>query len=153
MVNDIEALTIESACRRLVGQYAHAIDLGHAGDVAELFTADGVWESPERRLDGGSAIAAAFGDRAGMERTSRHVCTTSVFTIDSADEASGITYFTLYRHDGPLDGPAPLGAPAMVGHYEDRFVRTPDGWRFAHRRAVASFVAGATAGGGGQHRG
>ena len=140
-MDDIEALRIESACRRLTAAYAHAIDLGHAERVAQLFTEDGVWESPERRLEGASAIAAAFDARAGMDRTSRHVCTTSAFTIDDADHASGITYFTLYRHDGAGDGPAPLDGPAVVGHYEDRFVRSDGDWRFAHRRAVAAFVA------------
>ena len=140
-MDELEVLVAERACDRLAAQYAHAIDLGHAERVADLFTDDGVWESAERKLEGGDSIRAAFAGRAGMDRTSRHVCTTSVITVDGPGDATGITYFTLYRHDGPADGPAPLDGPSIVGHYEDRFVLTGAGWRFAHRKAVAAFVA------------
>jgi hypothetical protein len=59
------------------------------------------------------------------------------------DEARGISYFTLYLHHGEESlrfGPVPLTGPAAVGHYEDRFVRTGDGWRFRSRRRQVAFL-------------
>ena len=35
---------------------------------------------------------------------------------------------------------APLEGPQIVGEYRDRFVRTPDGWRFARREIEVSFL-------------
>jgi hypothetical protein len=60
----------------------------------------------------------------------------------SPTEARGISYLTLYRHAGPESlgsGPAPLEGPAAVGHYEDRFVKTGDGWKFRRRRLHLAF--------------
>ncbi|MEI7714174.1 MAG: hypothetical protein WCI94_22255 [Rhodospirillales bacterium] len=38
-----------------------------------------------------------------------------------------------------LDPAAPAKAPMVMGRYFDKFVRTPDGWRFAHRRMEMEF--------------
>jgi hypothetical protein len=135
---------VERAYSRLVSAYSHRIDFGEAARVADLFTEDGVWESAEATMRGREQIAAGFGRRqANTGRRSRHVCTNlAVVSLVSEDEAEAVCYFTLYRADG-VDGDraAPLdGEPVIVGDYHDRLVRTADdGWRFAHRRAVAAF--------------
>ena len=141
-MTEAEQLLIERACERLITAYSHLIDGGEAARVADLFTADGVWESADARFDGGPAIAQAFSRRqANAGRRSRHVCTNVAVEVGSADEATGHCYFTLYRVDGVEAGrPAHTTTPAMVGDYADRFVRTADGWRFAHRRASAAFL-------------
>jgi hypothetical protein len=135
-----EAVRVHLACQALVTRYCHDIDLGRAARVADLFTVDGVWESPEQHLDGQQAIRDVFGRRQASARRSRHVCSTFALTEVTADSARGITYFTLYRTDEPGEGPAKLPGPTMVGHYDDTFRRTDDGWRIAHRLAVAAFV-------------
>ena len=136
-----ERLSIERACERLVVAYSHLIDFGEAGRVGELFTEDGVWESAEATMRGRQQITAGFGRRqANAGRRSRHVCTNIAVDVVSAVEATGVCYFSLYRADG-VDGPvAPLDGPAIVGDYRDRFVRTEEGWRIAHRAANAAFV-------------
>jgi ketosteroid isomerase-like protein len=127
-------------CERLVYRYASLIDFGEAEKVAELFAPDGVWESPQGRLEGNSAIRDQFRRRQDSQRRSRHVCTNVVIDVVDDHTATGLTYFTLYRHDGGEDGPAPLDGPAMVGEYRDRFVRTEDGWRFLRREAAVAFL-------------
>ena len=133
----------EQACARLIALYARFVDGGEAARVAELFTEDGVWESPEARFTGRDEIAKAFGRRqAQATRVSRHVCTNLLIDVPSADEALSTCVFTLYRSDGIEPGSmATSTAPVMVGDYVDRFARTPDGWRFAHRRAEVAFLA------------
>ena len=140
-MDDLERLLAERACESLIVSYSHLIDFGEAGRVAELFTDDGIWESAETTMRGREQIAAGFGRRqANTGRRSRHVCTNVAIDVESATEAQGVCYFTLYRADN-VEGPvASVEGPEMVGEYRDRFVRTADGWRIAHRRATAGFL-------------
>jgi hypothetical protein len=63
--------------------------------------------------------------------------------VIDAENAKGIVYLTLYRHDGePGRATSPARAPLFVGEYRDTFVRTPEGWRFQRREIGVSFVAG-----------
>lgn len=139
----VERLIIERACERLIYSYCHHVDHGHAAKVAELFTDDGVWASPEVTREGRDKIARAFQARQdNSARMSRHVCSTPLIEVESDDRARGVTYLQLYRHDGepgrrfsPLDG-----LPEFVGEYQDLFARTPDGWRFKSRTFVGAFA-------------
>jgi ketosteroid isomerase-like protein len=146
----LNRLLDERACERLVIDYTHLVDFGEAARIADLFTEDGVWEAEGVRMDGRDAIRAGFGARQGVtRRTSRHVCTNLAITLTGADEATGISYLVNYRHDSPTgtaELPAPAGHPKFVGEYHDRFVRTADGWRIAHRRCTLSFVRARGAG-------
>lgn len=128
-------------CESLVVAYSHHIDMDEAAKVAALFTEDGVWESAEATMEGRDQIAAAFEQRqANAGRRSRHVCTNVAVTLTSADTADGLCYFTLYRADGVEGAVVFDTVPAMVGEYRDRFRRTSDGWRIAHRTATAGFI-------------
>jgi uncharacterized protein (TIGR02246 family) len=141
----LSAHLAESACRSLIARYCHTIDLGDAADVADLFVLDGVWESAHRKWVGQDAIRKAFARRQLMRRRSRHVCSTTDVTLVGPDEARAITYFVLYRYDGPVvNGIAPMTGQQVVGEYYDRLVRVEAGWRFAHRRAGNAFVRPAT---------
>lgn len=141
-----ERLLIERECERLVTAYCHYVDHGEASRIAELFTDDGVWKSPEATMSGRAEIERGFATRqANHARMSRHVCNNFLCTVIDADTAEGVVYLTLFRHDGeegrrvsPLDG-----QPQVVGEYRDRFARTPAGWRFARREVWVSFTRGA----------
>ena len=137
-----EKLLIERECERLVTAYCHYVDHGEAERIAELFSEDGVWTSAEATMDGREAIRKAMAARqANLARMSRHVCNNFLLEIIDADHAEGTVYLTLYRHDGK-EGRAlsPLEGPAMVGEYRDRFVRTKEGWRIAHREIEVDFL-------------
>ena len=86
-------------------------------------------------MRGDSASAEAEG------RKSRHVSSNIAVDVTGPDEATGLSYFTLYRHVGHKPRVPDLdGQPVILGQYTDRFVRTADGWRIAHRRADVGFV-------------
>ena len=137
-----EKILIERDCERLVTAYCHLVDHGEAEQIADLFTEDGVWTSPEVTMDGREAIRKAMAFRqANAARMSRHVCNNFLLDISDPDHAEGTVYLTLYRHDGEEGRSfSPLEGPAMVGEYRDRFVRTEEGWRISHREIVVDFV-------------
>lgn len=140
-MDDLSRLLAEQACAALVTRYTHLVDEGQASQVADLFTADGVWSSPESTLEGQDAIRAAFLRREQSGRRSRHVCTNVAIEVEDEGHASGLCYLTLFRTDA--EGSPARGTTAdLVGVYRDRFVRTDDGWRFASRLTEVSFVRG-----------
>jgi ketosteroid isomerase-like protein len=144
-MDDVERMLIERECERLITAYCHHVDHGEAVRVNELFTDDGVWTAPGIRLEGRDQLRDRFQHRQDQaDRTSRHVCLNFLCEVLDADNASGVVYLVLYRHDGGLErGVAPAVAPTMVGEYRDRFERTGDGWRFAERTLVVSFAGSA----------
>ena len=138
-MDDLSRLVAEQACAALITRYTHLVDEGHASEVADLFTAEGVWASPEARLEGRDAIRAAFLRREQSRRRSRHVCTNVAIDVTDEDNAAGLCYLTLFRTDAEAT-PARGTAPDLIGVYRDHFVRTEDGWRFASRLTEVSFV-------------
>lgn len=140
----LQRLLIERECERLVTAYCHLVDHGEAAGIADLFTEDGVWSSPEVTMKGREELARGFGRRqAQTGRMSRHVCNNLRIEVLSESRAEGVVYLTLYRHDGePGRRVSPLEQPELVGEYRDQFTRTPEGWRFSRRDIEVSFVRG-----------
>lgn len=138
-----ERIEIERECERLVTAYCHHVDHGEAARIADLFIDDGVWRSGKVVMEGMDQLREGFALRqANTRRMSRHVCNNLLVDVLDADHATGVVYLTLYRNDGEEGREiSPLDGPALVGEYRDRFVRGPQGWRFAHRELVMSFVA------------
>ncbi len=131
---------IEQACTRLSIAYARAIDFRDYDAFLELFTEDAVLDVG-RPLHGREAIRESL-QRRPDELRSRHVVSNVFVDVLGPDDARGISYLTLYRHHGAASlrrEPAPLTGPAAVGHYQDRFVRSADGWLFKSRRLHLAF--------------
>ncbi len=134
-------------CEALSYAYARAVDFRDHDAFAHLFAEDGVLDAGEL-LEGREAIARAISRRPYELRT-RHILSNIFIDVVSATEARGIAYLTLYRHSGPESlgsRPVPVAGPAAVGHYEDRFVRTAQGWKFARRKLHLAFTGRAAAG-------
>jgi hypothetical protein len=131
---------IERACERLSIAYARGVDYRDYDLVADLFTEDGHLDAGFP-LDSRDAIRRALLRRPD-ELRSRHVLTNIFIDVVSRSRARGISYLTLYRHVGEESlaaGPAELVGPAGVGHYEDSFELTDDGWRIARRKLHFAF--------------
>lgn len=146
-MDDIERMLIERACARLVTEYCHFVDHGEAGKIAGQFTDDGIWASATDVRTGREAIERSFQKRqANTARMSRHVCSNLLIDVIDENNATGVVYLTLYRHDGdPGRRVSPSDVPDVIGEYRDTFVRTAEGWRFKRRDICASFTkAGAT---------
>ncbi|WP_230461397.1 nuclear transport factor 2 family protein [Sphingobium sp. CAP-1] len=121
---------IEQDCARLVALYANLNDAGRWPDVAALYAPDGRMARPTAPDDwvaGRDAILAAF--LARPARTTRHVCSNIVIDVVDDTHARGESAMLLFTGD----------AAPKVGSFNDVFVRTDAGWRFAERRGSLIF--------------
>lgn len=131
---------IELVCQRLSIGYARGVDYRDYDLVADLFTEDGEL-SVGPSIQGRETIRRALHKRPDTLR-SRHVLTNIFVDVLDKERASGISYLTLYRHVGEESleaGSVPLEGPAGVGHYEDAYTRTQEGWRIARRKLHFAF--------------
>ncbi|MET9534836.1 MULTISPECIES: nuclear transport factor 2 family protein [unclassified Streptomyces] len=140
-LDPLDRLTAERACERLITDFVHRLDLGEPGDVADLFTADGVWEwlEGDRRIQGREALRTYFGSRPA-DRLSRRICTNIRVTLTSGSAATATTYFTTYRVDGHTDGMESPRPPTQVGHYEDTFHKIDGRWLLSTRATFLAFA-------------
>jgi hypothetical protein len=141
-MDPLEQLLAEHACRRLITDFVHRLDLGDPGSVAELFTEDGSWAWPPpgdgRRVGGRPALRAYFGSRPAG-RLSRRLMSNVLVTVTGADTATAVSYFSTHRVDGHAGGLMSAGPPVQVGHYEDLFRRVDDRWLIAARTLHLAF--------------
>jgi SnoaL-like domain len=141
----IKRLMIERSCEQLSIEYARLVDFRDYDNFVELFADDALLDLG-RRLEGKAAIRASIMQRATDVR-SRHVISNIFIEVLDTHNARGIAYLTLYRHVGPASaryGPIASTLPTAVGHYEDRYVRTDEGWRFKSRILHVAFRDPAT---------
>jgi len=124
-------LAAREAIRDLVAAYSHFGDTGRFDELCALFAPDGVLElDAGRSFAGRAAIRVFLGDTAGSVRTAgprpyiRHHVSNHRIDVAGPDDASGAAYFFVVTERGP----------DHWGRYRDRYSRTDEGWRFAHRR-------------------
>ena len=135
----MDAITIERACERLVLDFVFFSDHQQPEALSQLFAENGVMHRPSGdSLIGRDAIYQAYQSRP-PGRLTRHICTNIRITIDSADHARGVSYALIYSANLSQPPYAHFGIETeprhIVGEFEDEFVRTPEGWRFAVRHA------------------
>ena len=128
---------IEDECRKLSIAYARHVDFKEYDLFVKLFTPEGELNVTGRPVVGHEKLKKAMAMRPDSLR-SRHVLTNIYINVIDEDHAEGISYLTLYRHEGQNiggdeSGPREISGPAAVGHYSDTFRRTNEGWRFASR--------------------
>ncbi len=136
----MNALEIEADCTRLAYAYARLIDFRDYEGFTALFTPDGEL-NVGKPVHGRQAIFESCMKRPATLR-SRHVISNVHVEPLDARRARGMNYVTIYRHVGEASqqrGPAPLDQPAAVGHYEDRYERTDEGWLIARRTLHLAF--------------
>lgn len=123
------------AIRDLLARYTYNGDRGHLDELAACFTDDGVLEYPARAPKGPAEIKASLssGTRDARLTFVRHHITNPLIAIDG-HSATARSYFTVHSNFGPDHS----------GTYDDRLVRTPEGWRFAHRRVRIDWQAEAS---------
>ena len=126
-----QAQKIEWACARLISLYALLNDEARWEEVAALYAPNGLMTrptAPDSPIVGREAILTAFKSR--PPRTTRHICSNIVIDVESAASARGRSAMLLFTS---------AEKPPLVGGFEDRFVLTDEGWRFAERRGYLSF--------------
>jgi SnoaL-like domain len=112
------------AIRDLLARYTYHGDQGRIDALAACFAKDGVLEFPGNSGTGPDGVKAALTGGARNPAISfiRHHITNPLIEVES-DSASARSYFAVTSDNGPDHS----------GTYADKFVRTDEGWRFAHR--------------------
>ena len=130
--------------KQLVSRYAYALDTGADNGLAyaDLFAADGEFVGSRGTTRGREALAEL--GRLGF--------------VDGRKPANGVAHFIMNHVITPAPGGA-TGTQYMVlvnigenaqpggnfsnvgGHYEDQYVKTPQGWRFKRRQFIPSASA------------
>jgi len=122
-LEDIQEIT------QLIASYGPLVDAGDAERVAAMWTEDGVYDVDEIYMEDRAAIDAMVrGDRHQglIQNGCCHFLGPAHVTVDGDRAVAVCPSVLLVRHEG-RNFPARIGA----NHFE--LVRTPEGWRFAHR--------------------
>jgi len=120
------------AIRLLLRDYGRLLDERRFDEFGQLFAPDGEYVSAGTTTRGPAAIAESLrrimaGNPLGLAEPNYHVLFNDRIVLhgDQAESTSQSLFIA----------PGTDGAPrlVMMGNYQDRFVRTPKGWRFASR--------------------
>lgn len=141
-MTEVETLLAEQACERLIHAFARANDGRDFDTLAALLAEEATYArptDPNNPIQGRDAIVAGF--RARPEtRISRHLFSNSVVTVESATEARAISDVVLYMGAVVETGVA-KAEPALVGGFEDRFVKRDGRWLFLARKGSLALKA------------
>ena len=132
--SQVQRVADELEIRNLVATLAHMADRATEPDIPGygwLFTEDAHWGFPGTIHVGRESILAGAKERRasgaqGPGTGTRHVVTTHRVSVDG-DTADGEACFMLVA-DTTTEPRI-----EVVGHYVDRYHRTPEGWKLARR--------------------
>ena len=122
--------------QQLVARYAYAVDSGAGnGEVyASLFAPDGAFvDRMGREIKGRDALIALARRNTRGEQSAFHFIVNHV--IEPAKDGAVGRQYLLQVRIGESDRPNEIFGG---GHYQDRYVRTADGWRFQRRQFIPS---------------
>ena len=124
----LQRLADEMEIRDLVARYDHAIDEGWAEQWVATFVPDGTFESTALGSHTGAEALRTFADGYIAAVTGRHCTSDFVIEVDG-DEARSRCYLILINN-------AATPIVSVTAVYDDVLRRTPDGWRFVHRKVT-----------------
>jgi hypothetical protein len=142
-VNDVERLLAIKDCERLTYQYCRFADLGEAGRLGEVFTEDGLFETPGMSLRGRSEISRTFAHRAALTGLQTlHLCTNIDIQVLYDFTARRWVYLCLFRRWRATDSaePVPITTPSLVAVYEDQYALANSRWLIESRVQHAVFA-------------
>ena len=125
---DAQTVADKLAIRELSARYNFAIDEGRVDEWVATFTEGGTFESSLLGTHTGQAALREFGKGYSAAFNGRHCTTDHVVDVDG-DRARQRCYLVLVNNEGG-------SRVSTTAVYEDDLERTPEGWRFVHRRVV-----------------
>jgi len=128
----------------LLARYCFAIDRRDWAGLREVFAVDAVITYSGPRISAGiNEIVAFFRTTASGAAATQHLLHTSRVWATGPDTAEGLSHVTAHHVGHGVVLPAPEAATYTVtGTYDDRFARTPGGWRIAQRTLTLLTRAG-----------
>ncbi|MGB9067213.1 MAG: nuclear transport factor 2 family protein [Candidatus Acidiferrales bacterium] len=139
-----EMRNTEAACYALCVEYAEIVDAREWPRLAELFAEDATFTKPvpPKEVIHGSARIIAWFQSFPPDRITNHLISNFRVRMETNDTASGSCRVLLYTSE-VSEPETPEGRHAapkqLMGTYQDRYVRTKEGWRFAARVGGVTF--------------
>jgi ketosteroid isomerase-like protein len=132
----LQAIEDREAITRLCLELSNCLDARDLAGYAARFTDDGEWAGVVGRAVGPAAIEALLGDYCKPWESEGHRTyhTTHDLIIDLAGDTARATSKWQHIRRRKNDEPELW----HLGTYDDRFRRTPLGWRFTRRAAYAA---------------
>ncbi|HTM95420.1 MAG TPA: nuclear transport factor 2 family protein [Croceibacterium sp.] len=133
---------IEAECARLPLLYAKYADNGDHAALAGLFAENATYGrpfQPDDPLRGRGSIQAMFRDRKPI--LVRHIVTNVIVEVIDERHAKGTSYLTMLSNHASTQPPQEAGG-LYVGDFEDQYVRTDEGWKFASRGGMVMLHIG-----------
>ncbi len=134
------ARAIEWDCAQTVLRFYRYLDESRYAELAQLFTAEGVWVRLGKELRGPERIEAAMGER--KDWLTAHVVTNLQVDVLDPRNAETTQYVTLYRHEGwnAAAGPAPVVLPLGILRHRDQLTLEGEAWKFKRKTSRAIMV-------------
>lgn len=120
-----------TAIQQLLNRYTEAASRADWPTVNSCFTEDAIWETPAGKIAGRDAAIAKMGELVAGFDYIVQLNAPGVITVDG----DAATARSVIRECGKLKGQDV--AMEFLAHYNDKIVRTADGWKFTHRVFVS----------------
>lgn len=124
----VQRLEDQLAIRELVARYNYAIDEGRPEEWVATFVPDGTFESAALGSHTGADALLAFATGYIAAVTGRHCTTDFVVDVDGDDARSRCYLIAVNNSTAPT--------VSTTAVYDDVLRRTPEGWRFVHRKVT-----------------
>ena len=129
---------VESCCKNLVLDFAHAVDARLHERFVSVFAPDGVFSRATGKF-AGHAELRQFVEARRTDIVTRHLCSTIRIRVVDDVHAEGTTYALVFQSEGD-EASSPLNAPLpRFVEYTDSFVLGESGWRIKTREARIVF--------------
>ena len=131
---------IVAECRDLVIDLVHLGDHGELEAAVDLWVPTGTWIRGGKPFTGRAQLLESF-KRASDTTLIRHLVTDTRIIVKDDNNAEGVSYYMAVNYDPKTkDAKLPLPLePFSMGEWHDKYVKTPAGWRFAHREVKRLF--------------
>lgn len=136
--DDLQRVVDTQAVVDIAVGYTWALDARDWPALEAVFTADATADLGGTRCEGRDAIVAKCVSALSPLDGSHHLVGNHQVDIDG-DRATHRCYVHAQHMRNDVDG---SGLFVIAGRYEDRLVRTADGWRISHRDLVVTWNEG-----------
>jgi hypothetical protein len=137
---ELPALIDRDACQTVVIRFWNSLDRRDYAGLIRLFVPGGVWKRGKAELRAPDSMFAALQQRPATLAV-RHIVSNLDIRLLPAESAEAEYYVTVYRHDDVANLPAPLRGPHGITQWNDRLVKSANGWRLSHKSGNRVFEA------------
>lgn len=126
-------------CTQVVADFAIYRDLPDPDKFARTFTESGRLFARGEWFEGYEGLVSHF-DTDPENALNMHLMTSIKITPTDLNNATGVSYAAIAHEVQSGTGPTTLESFTVVGKYEDKFVRTREGWKIAERVFIGNFL-------------